>query len=323
MAVYTHVSADEISEFIAEYDVGEVISFKGIAEGVENSNYLLSTTKNKFILTLFEKRVNENDLPFFMSLMKHLSDKGINCAEPIKDKNGNVLKELCGRPTALISFLNGLSITKPSRQNCRELGEAMAEMHVAVQDFEMSRDNNLSVDGWGSLAQKCHSRADECHMGLSNIIKQEIEFLQNNWPSDLPKGIIHADLFTDNVFFLDGKLSGLIDYYFACTDIFAYDIAICINAWCFEKDGSFNATNAAALVKGYQKKRPLTVAEINALPLLCRGSALRFILTRLYDWLNQVEGALVKVKDPLEYLSKLQFHQKVNSSGEYGVEISL
>jgi homoserine kinase type II len=323
MAVYTHVSADEISEFIAEYDVGEVISFKGIAEGVENSNYLLSTTKNKFILTLFEKRVNENDLPFFMSLMKHLSDKGINCAEPIKDKNGNVLKELCGRPTALISFLNGLSITKPSRQNCRELGEAMAEMHIAVQDFEMSRDNNLSVDGWGSLAQKCHSRADECHMGLSNIIKQEIEFLQNNWPSDLPKGIIHADLFTDNVFFLDGKLSGLIDYYFACTDIFAYDIAICINAWCFEKDGSFNATNAAALVKGYQKKRPLTVAEINALPLLCRGSALRFILTRLYDWLNQVEGALVKVKDPLEYLSKLQFHQKVNSSGEYGVEISL
>ncbi|MBT5765727.1 MAG: homoserine kinase [Kordiimonadaceae bacterium] len=321
MAVYTHVSADEISEFIAEYDVGEVISFKGIAEGVENSNYLLSTTKNKFILTLFEKRVNENDLPFFMSLMKHLSDKGINCAEPIKDKNGNVLKELCGRPTALISFLNGLSITKPSRQNCRELGEAMAEMHIAVQDFEMSRDNNLSVDGWGSLAQKCHSRADECHMGLSNIIKQEIEFLQNNWPSDLPKGIIHADLFTDNVFFLDGKLSGLIDYYFACTDIFAYDIAICINAWCFEKDGSFNATNAAALVKGYQKKRPLTVAEINALPLLCRGSALRFILTRLYDWLNQVEGALVKVKDPLEYLSKLQFHQKVNSSGEYGVEI--
>lgn len=323
MAVYTHVSADEISEFIAEYDVGEVISFKGIAEGVENSNYLLSTTKNKFILTLFEKRVNENDLPFFMSLMKHLSDKGINCAEPIKDKNGNFLKELCGRPTALISFLNGLSITKPSRQNCRELGEAMAEMHIAVQDFEMSRDNNLSVDGWGSLAQKCHSRADECHMGLSNIIKQEIEFLQNNWPSDLPKGIIHADLFTDNVFFLDGKLSGLIDYYFACTDIFAYDIAICINAWCFEKDGSFNATNAAALVKGYQKKRPLTVAEINALPLLCRGSALRFILTRLYDWLNQVEGALVKVKDPLEYLSKLQFHQKVNSSGEYGVEISL
>jgi homoserine kinase type II len=323
MAVYTHVSADEISEFIAEYDVGEVISFKGIAEGVENSNYLLSTTKNKFILTLFEKRVNENDLPFFMSLMKHLSDKGINCAEPIKDKNGNFLKELCGRPTALISFLNGLSITKPSRQNCRELGEAIAEMHIAVQDFEMSRDNNLSVDGWGSLAQKCHSRADECHMGLSNIIKQEIEFLQNNWPSDLPKGIIHADLFTDNVFFLDGKLSGLIDYYFACTDIFAYDIAICINAWCFEKDGSFNATNAAALVKGYQKKRPLTVAEINALPLLCRGSALRFILTRLYDWLNQVEGALVKVKDPLEYLSKLQFHQKVNSSGEYGVEISL
>lgn len=322
MAVYTHVSADEIANFIAEYDVGEVISFKGIAEGVENSNYLLSTTKDKFILTLFEKRVNEVDLPFFMGLMKHLSDKGINCAEPLKDKNGNVLKELCGRPTALISFLNGLSITKPSRQNCRELGEAMAEMHIAVQDFDLGRDNNLSIDGWVSLAKKCHSRANVCHIGLSEIINKEIEFLQNNWPSDLPKGIIHADLFTDNVFFLDGKLSGLIDYYFACTDIFAYDIAICINAWCFEKDGSFNATNAAALVKGYQKKRPLTAAEIETLPILCRGAALRFMLTRLYDWLNQVEGALVKVKDPLEYLLKLQFHQKVASSGEYGVEHS-
>jgi len=322
MAVYTHVSADEISEFIAEYDVGEVVSFKGIAEGVENSNYLLSTTKNKFILTLFEKRVNEDDLPFFMGLMKHLSDKGINCAEPIKDKNGHVLKEFCGRPTALISFLNGLSVTKPSTQNCKELGEAMAEMHIAVQDFDLNRLNDLSVDGWAHLIEKCEDRADECKQGLSTLIHNEMKFLQENWPDNLPEGIIHADLFTDNVFFLDGKLSGLIDYYFACTDIFVYDIAICINAWCFEKDGSFNATNAAALVKGYQKMRPLTVAEINALPLLCRGSALRFILTRLYDWLNQVEGALVKVKDPLEYLSKLQFHQKVISSGEYGVEIS-
>lgn len=322
MAVYTHVSADEIAEFIAEYDVGEVISFKGIAEGVENSNYLLSTTKDKYILTLFEKRVNEQDLPFFMGLMKHLSDKGINCAAPIKDLDGNILKELCGRPTALISFLNGLSVTKPSRQNCKELGEAMAEMHIAVQDFKMHRVNNLSLEGWALLAQKCESRADECKIGLSKIIKTEIEYLQNYWPSDLPEGIIHADLFTDNVFFLNGKLSGLIDYYFACTDIFVYDIAICINAWCFEKDGSFNATKAAALVKGYQNYRPLTSDEINALPILCRGSALRFMLTRLYDWLNQVEGALVKVKDPLEYLLKLQFHQTVVSSGEYGVEIA-
>lgn len=322
MAVYTHVSADEIEEFIADYDVGEVISLKGIAEGVENSNYLLSTTKDRYILTLFEKRVNEDDLPFFMGLMKHLSDKGINCAEPIKDKNGHVLKELCGRPSALISFLNGLSVTKTSTQNCRELGDAMAEMHIAVQGFEMSRINNLSVDGWRILTEKCEDRADECIQGLSTVIHDEMEFLKKNWPKGLPEGIIHADLFTDNVFFLDGKLSGLIDYYFACTDIFVYDIAICINAWCFEKDGSFNATKAASLVSGYQKHRPLSTAEIDALPILCRGSALRFLLTRLYDWLNQVEGALVKVKDPLEYLSKLQFHQKVQSAGEYGVEIS-
>ena len=322
MAVYTHVSADKIEEFITDYDVGEVISLKAIAEGVENSNYLLSTTIDKYILTLFEKRVNEDDLPFFMALMKHLSDKGIHCAEPIKDKNGNVLKELCGRPTALISFLNGLSVTKPSTQNCRELGKATAEMHIAVQDFEMSRVNNLSLDGWALLAQKCQDRADECKPGLSTLINNEMNFLQENWPDGLPQGIIHADLFTDNVFFLDGKLSGIIDYYFACTDIFVYDIAICINAWCFEKDGPFNATKAAALVRGYQKIRPLSATEINALPILCRGSAIRFMLTRLYDWLNQVEGALVKVKDPLEYLSKLEFHQKVSSAGEYGVEVS-
>ncbi|MCC3862327.1 homoserine kinase [Pseudemcibacter aquimaris] len=322
MAVYTHVTANDIAEFLEAFDVGEVVSFKGIAEGVENSNYLLATTKDKFILTLFEKRVNEDDLPFFMNLMKHLSDKGINCAEPVADKNGEVLKTLCGRPTALIGFLNGLSVTKPSAKNCRDLGIAMAEMHLAVADFDMSRANDLSLAGWVELAEKCETRADECKQGLSAIVHNEMEFLKDAWPNNLPEGIIHADLFTDNVFFLDDELSGLIDYYFSCHDALAYDVAICINAWCFEEDGSFNATKAANLVKGYQSIRPLTDEEIDALPILCRGSAMRFLLTRLYDWLNQVEGALVKVKDPLEYLSKLQFHQKVKSAGEYGVETS-
>ena len=322
MAVYTHVTSDDIADFIAGYDVGEVVSLKGIAEGVENSNYLLSTTKDKYILTLFEKRVNEDDLPFFMGLMTHLADKGINCAEPIKDREGNVLRELCGRPAALISFLNGLSVTHPSVQNCRELGTAMAEMHLGVSDFKMTRKNSLSVEGWADLTVKCEIRADECKQGLSDIVHNEMIFLKDNWPADLPQGIIHADLFTDNVFFLGGKLSGLIDYYFSCSDILVYDVAICINAWCFEDDGLFNATKAAALVAGYQKVRPLSQDEINALPILCRGSALRFLLTRLYDWLNQVEGALVKTKDPLEYLSKLQFHQKVKSAADYGVETS-
>lgn len=320
MAVYTNVTSEDIENFIAEYDVGEVLSLKGIAEGVENSNYLLSTTKDNYILTLFEKRVKEDDLPFFLGLMKHLANKGINCAEPIADREGNVLKELCGRPTALISFLNGLSITNPSPENCRELGVAMAEMHLGVSDFKMTRHNNLSIEGWAELAEKCEARADECQHGLSDIIHNEMTFLKDNWPAGLPKGIIHADLFTDNVFFLNDKLSGLIDYYFSCSDILVYDVAICINAWCFEKDGSFNVTKAAKLVRGYQKVRSLSDAEIKALPILCRGSAMRFLLTRLYDWLNQVEGALVKTKDPLEYFFKLQFHQTVKSVGEYGVD---
>tara|TARA_R110002096_G_scaffold266710_1_gene460371 strand:+ start:167735 stop:168706 length:972 start_codon:yes stop_codon:yes gene_type:complete len=322
MAVYTNVSADEISAFIADYDVGEVVSFKGIAEGVENSNYLLSTTKDKFILTLYEKRVNADELPFFLGLMDHLAHKGIDCATPIEDKNGIALKELCGRPAALISFLDGLSVSRPNVENCKQLGAALAEMHLAVSDFEMSRKNDLSLSGWQKLAASCEDRADECAAGLGDIIHNEIEYLSNEWPRNLPTGIIHADLFPDNVFFLDGKLSGLIDYYFACSDMLVYDVAICLNAWCFDTDGSFNVTKATAIIKEYDKIRSLSSDEQQALPLLCRGAALRFMLTRLYDWLNRVEGALVKTKDPLEYLQMLKFHQQVSSAGEYGVDMT-
>lgn len=322
MAVYTHVDADEIADYIKDYDVGEVISFKGIAEGIENSNFLLSTTKDKFILTLYEKRVNEEDLPFFLGLMEHLAHKKINCATPIADREGNVLKELCGRPAALISFLNGLSVTNSDVTNCKELGAAMAEMHLAVSDFNMSRPNSLSVAGWQELAANCENRADECREGLGDIIHKEMAFLKENWPSNLPTGIIHADLFPDNVFFLDGKLSGLIDYYFACSDFLIYDVAITLIAWSFEVDGAFNMSKSAALIEGYNKVRPLSDDELKALPILCRGASLRFMLTRVTDWLNQVEGALVEIKDPLEYLHKLQFHQKVKSAREYGVDIS-
>lgn len=323
MAVYTNVSADEIEAFIEGYDVGDVISFKGIAEGTENSNYLLSTTKDNFILTLYEKRVNADDLPFFLGLMDHLAHKGINCATPIADKKGNALKELCGRPAALISFLDGLSISRPDAQNCTQLGAALAEMHLAVADFELSRKNDLSLSGWKSLAASCEKRADECMDGLGEIIHNEMEYLSSNWPSDLPCGIIHADLFPDNVFFLDGKLSGLIDYYFACSDMLSYDVAICLNAWCFEADGSLNITKASGLIAGYNKVRALSDDEINSLPLLCRGASLRFMLTRLYDFLNKTEGALVKPKDPLEFLSKLLFHQKITNASEYGADIKL
>ncbi len=321
MAVYTHVDAEEISNFLASYDEGEVLSFKGIAEGVENSNYILQTTKATYILTLYEKRVNPDDLPFFLGLMDHLVHKGRLCATPVRDRKGIILKTLCGRPAALISFLSGLSINKPEPEHCYQLGVEMAQMHIAASDFNLKRKNALSVEGWEELVRQCENRADEVAHGLKNLLHDEMAFLKSNWPKNLPEAIIHADLFPDNVFFRGDKLSGLIDYYFACNDILAYDIAICLNAWCFEGDGSFNITKAARLVQGYGVERPLSSQEITAMSVLCRGAAFRFLLSRLYDWLNQVDGALVKVKDPTEYINKLKFHQSVNNVSEYGFSL--
>lgn len=321
MAVYTHVSSSEISEFMAGYDHGDVISFKGIAEGVENSNYMLQTTKATFILTLYEKRVNPDDLPFFLGLMDHLVHKDINCAAPVGDRQGRILQNLCGRPAALISFLPGLSVSRPGPDHCARLGKEMARMHRAASDFKLSRKNDLSVDGWQELVSQCEGRADDVDTGLTDLLHDEMTFLKSNWPKDLPEGIIHGDLFPDNVFFLGGNLSGLIDYYFACHDILAYDLAICINAWCFEKDGAFNVTKASRLLRGYTSVRPMSAAEMDAMSILCRGAAFRFLLSRLYDWLNQVEGALVQVKNPAEYMGKLKFHRAVKNPSEYGLDI--
>jgi len=321
MAVYTHVSASEISGFLEDYDEGGVVSFKGIAEGVENTNYILQTTKAFYILTLYEKRVDPDDLPFFLGLMDHLVHKGCVCAAPVRDKEGQILKTLCGRPAALITFLKGVSINNPNSDHCSQLGRELAGMHVAVADFKMTRKNALSVTGWQDLVRACEGRADELETGLKDLLHEEMTFLNANWPKNLLEGIIHADLFPDNVFFMDGKLSGLIDYYFACNDILAYDVAICINAWCFERDGSFNVTKANRLLRGYESVRPLSDQEKAALSILCRGAAFRFLLSRLYDWLNQVEGALVQVKDPTEYRDKLNFHRAVKNPSEYGLEI--
>ncbi|WP_321394295.1 homoserine kinase [Emcibacter sp.] len=321
MAVYTQVTAEEINEFIASYDVGEVVSFKGIAEGSENTNYYLQTTQASFILTLFEARVNPDDLPFYMGLMDHLNHKDIVCATPVRDRSGRNLTTLCGRPAALITFLQGMAINKPQPDHCRQLGGELARMHLAAADFGMSRENDLSVSGWEKLVADCEDGADRCAPGLCGTLRQELSFLKANWPDDLPRGIIHADLFPDNVFFLEGKLSGLIDYYFACTDFLAYDIAVCMNSWCFEADGSFNVTKSTQLLKGYNEVRQLDERELAALPTLCRGAALRFLLTRLYDWLNRVEGAMVQVKDPTEYLTKLKFHQGVKNASAYGLDI--
>ena len=320
MAVYTEVPDGELATFIADYDIGVAVSCKGIAEGVENSNFLLHTERGSFILTLYEKRAKPEDLPFFIGLMEHLAAKGLNCPTPIKDRQGRSLKSLCGRPAAIISFLEGMWPRRPNERHCQLLGEALADLHLKGRDFPMRRANDLSLEGWRKLVQATAARADEVQPGLRVLIEAEIANLNDKWPRDLDIGVIHADLFPDNVFFLGDRLSGLIDFYFACTDFLAYDLSVCLNAWCFEGDGSFNVTKAKQLIQGYHQHRPIPTAELQAMPILARGSALRFLLTRLYDWLNHPEGAFVKPKDPLEYARKLRFHQATKSVGAYGLQ---
>jgi len=323
MAVYTDVAADELAEFLSHYDIGELLSYKGIAEGVENSNFLLHATAGYFILTLYEKRVAKGDLPFFLGLMTHLASHGINCPQPVKSKSGEALSTLAGRPAAIINFLEGVWPRKPSVAHCAGVGQALAKMHLAGRDFGMTRANALSVSGWRPLFDAAASRADELQHGLRAFIGAELDHLENNvWPRNLPQGVIHADLFPDNVFFLGERLSGIIDFTFACTDILAYDVAICLNAWCFESDYSFNVTKARAFLNAYGRERKLSDAEQDALPLLARGAALRFLLTRLVDFLNVPAGALVRPKDPLEYARKLRFQQGVTSMRDYGVAAS-
>ena len=319
MAVYTDITEDDLSAFLEAYDVGQLTSYKGIAEGVENSNFLLHTTKGAYILTLYEKRVNAGDLPFFLGLMHHLADRGLSCPLPLPRSDGELLGELSGRPAAMISFLEGMWLRKPEAKHCREVGRELAEMHVASQGFDLRRTNALSVGGWRPLWVNSEARADEVQTGLKDEISAELAHLESHWPKSLPDGVIHADLFPDNVFFERNRVTGIIDFYFACNDLLAYDVAICLNAWCFEPDVSFNVTKARALLQGYRRRRALSDAEIAALPVLARGSALRFLLTRLYDWLHQVEGAKVVPKDPREYLRKLRFHRGVAGASAYGL----
>ena len=320
MAVYTEVPDSELEEFVARYDIGRVVSCKGIAEGVENSNYLLHTDRGSYILTLYEKRVKPADLPFFIGLMEHLAAKGIACPTPIQQREGGALGELCGRPAAIISFLDGMWPRRPTARHCQLLGEALARFHLAGADFPMKRPNDLSLAGWRGLFEACRTRAHEVQPGLADELARELDLLESAWPQDLAAGTIHADLFPDNVFFLGDRLSGIIDFYFACTDFYAYDVAVCLNAWCFEPNNSFNATKARGFIASYRKVRPMPRDEYAALPLLARGSAMRFLLTRLYDWLNHPPGAFVKPKDPMEYLRKLRFHSAVSGPGGYGLD---
>jgi len=320
MAVYTEVSDEELLAFVRQYEIGEVIACKGIAEGVENSNFLLQTDRGLFILTIYEKRVAAADLPYFLGLLDHLAAREVPCPTPVHGRDGAALRSLADKPAAIVTFLRGVWPRRPLPQHCAEVGAALAAMHLAGGDFAMHRGNNLGLQGWGPLVEATAARADEVAEGLAEEVAREYEALRRDWPTALPDGVIHADLFPDNVFFLANRLSGLIDFYFACNDALDYDLAICLNAWCFESDAEFSITKARRLITGYRSVREISREEVEALPRLIRGAALRFLLTRLYDWLHQVDGALVKPKDPLEYLAKLRFHRQVASPGAYGLD---
>jgi homoserine kinase type II len=320
MAVFTPVSDVELDHFIAGFDIGRVISSKGIPEGVQNTNYLVTTETGRYILTLYEERTEVSELPFFLGLMEHLSQGGISCPTPLHDRYGRALVELNGRPAALVSFLDGTWIRHPEARHCEAVGAALARLHLVGQSFAMQRQNDLGPIGWRPLYERFSARADDIALGLGQLIGTELAHLDARWPKRLPTGVIHADLFPDNVFFVNGEYSGLIDFYFASTDVLAYDIAICLNAWCFEPDLTFNIKKSAALLAGYQRVRSLEPAEVAALPILARGAALRFLLTRAHDWLYTAETALVTKHDPLAYSRRLNFHHTVRDARAYGLE---
>ena len=319
MAVYTEVTDEALAAFLREYAIGEAIAFRGIAEGVENSNFSLRTTSGDYILTLYEKRVDPADLPWFLGLMEHLARAGISCPLPVQGADGVALRELAGRKAAITTFLPGVWPRRVRLEHCAPVGAALARLHLAGADFAPIRANALGPAGWASLLERCRGSGDDVQPGLVAELDSSLAEILASWPAGLPVGHIHADLFPDNVFFLHADVSGLIDFYFAATDIVAYDVAICLNAWCFETDGAFNATKARGLLWAYDAVRPLSEAERAALPVLCQGAAIRFLLTRLYDWVNTPAGAMVTRKDPLEYLRRLRFHRGAKNWQAYGI----
>jgi homoserine kinase type II len=319
MAVYTEVTDEALTSFLAQYDIGGLVAFRGIAEGVENSNYALKTDRGDFILTLYEKRVNVDDLPWFLGLMEHLAARGLDCPLPVRARDGQNLKPLAGRMAAITTFLPGVWPRRVLVSHCAPLGAALARLHLAGEGFAATRANGLGPAAWAPLLASCEGQAERVLPGLQAELDAAVASVTAAWPADLPAGHIHADLFPDNVFFLNGAVSGIIDFYFAATDLYAYDVAICLNAWCFERDFSFNIIKSRALLAGYNSVRPLQAQEMAALPILSTGAALRFLLTRLYDWVNTPEGALVTRKDPLDYYRRLRFHHEAEGASSYGL----
>ncbi len=308
MAVFTPVTAADLETFLTRYDIGEAISFKGIAEGVQNSNFLLETTRGRYILTLYEDRVETAALPWFLALTTHLADKQLPVPRPIVDRQGVALQRLNARPACLIEFVPGVSVTDPSVAQSREVGAALGRLHSAVGDFKGERANDLGQSHWRAMAAKCDGLAGSIDPALPALIDTALAATAD-WPADLPRATVHTDLFPDNVLMLGGRITGLIDFYFACTDLIAYDYMTTHAAWCFSPDGAtFHAPRAAALAAGYATERGLSAAEVAALPLLGQGAALRFVLTRAYDWLNTPADALVTRKDPMAFGRRLAWY---------------
>jgi homoserine kinase type II len=320
MAVYTKLSKDQLLDFFSKYNLGKLKEYKEIKEGIENTNYFIQTEKGKFILTLYEKRVEEKDLPFFISLMKNLFDKKFPSPEPIINKNGNYISEILKKKAAVVSFLDGKAKKNLSTYDCYQVGLNTAKFHQITKNLTGKRKNKLSVNSWREIYNKVKNDCFKIHHNLSAVIEKNLSEIEKHWPSNIPAGIIHADLFPDNLFFKDGKLSGIIDFYFSCHDFYAFEIAICLNALCFEgkkENLSFNVTKAKKFIDGYSSIRSLTDQEKDSLKILCKGAAIRFLLTRVFDYLNLTEGALVTVKDPIEYLKRLEFHDSVKNHQDY------
>ena len=320
MAIYTKLTEGNLKDFFSKYNLGKVINFKGIQEGIENTNYFVQAEKGKFILTIYEKRVQEKDLPFFMGLMRNLFDSKFLSPEPIINKNGNYVTEILNKKAAVVSFLDGSSKKNLSPENCFAVGVETAKMHMITKKLSIKRENRLSVQSWRTIYDNVKKDCSKIHINLPNIVEKNLDEIENNWPQNIPSGIIHADLFPDNIFFKKNKFSGIIDFYFSCYDFYAFEIAICLNALCFEgqKDNlSFNVTKAKKYIDGYSTIRKLSENEKKSLKILCQGAAVRFLLTRVFDYLNLIDGAIVKVKDPIEYLKRLEFHNSVKSYQDY------
>jgi len=319
MAVYTKINKRDISSINNQFEIGKIIDFNGITKGIENTNYLLKTKKNKFILTIFEKRVSNKEIPFFMRLMEILHGSNINCPKPLKNKNGSYLIKLRNKTACVVSFLNGKDKIKLNSKNCFAVGKMIAKIHQATKNIKISRKNSMGIKELGPLLKSIKFKSKK-FSNLEKFLTNNLNDIKRNWPLGLPKGIIHGDLFIDNIFFKKDKLSGVIDFYFAANDIFMYEIAICINALCFDQKNSkfkLNKQKISELIKGYESVKKISYKEKKSLNILCRGAAIRYLLTRLFDYSNTPKTALIKIKDPNEYYQKLITHNNLNSYKDY------